>query len=60
MCICGRYQNGLGDLTADIDVASHYASLAAAQSSDEFHKVGAQPIVESDRITDATELVVSD
>ena len=53
-----RYQEGLGGLSKDTDMASHYASLSAAKASEEFHKVGAQPIMESDRITDATELVV--
>lgn len=54
-----RYQEGRGGLGVDVDVAAHYASLAAASSSEEYHRVGGQPIVESDRITDATELVVS-
>jgi hypothetical protein len=53
-----RYQEGYGGLRVDAEVAGHYALLAARFSSVEFHRVGAQPIVESDRITDATEPVV--
>ena len=49
-----RYSNGIG-LIRDPETAAQYGVLASTFSSECFHKKGAQPIVESDRIDDFTE-----
>ena len=49
-----RYHQGLG-VIKDTETACYYGALAAAVSSTEFSRVGGQPILESDRITDSTE-----
>lgn len=48
-----RYKNGLG-VKADEETAAAYLRYPAALTAQEFHRVGAQAIVESDRIDDAT------
>ena len=49
-----RYQHGLG-VIKDVEIAAQYARRASVVSADNFHRVGAQPILESDRINDDTE-----
>ena len=39
----------------NLEVAAQYARRASTVSADNFHRVGAQPILESDRINDDTE-----
>lgn len=53
-----RYHLGIG-LSQDLETASQYAIRAASVSSEAFHRVGGQPIMESDRIDDNTEREVA-
>jgi hypothetical protein len=53
-----RYQHGIG-LPRDMETAAQYAVRAASVSSEAFHRVGGQPIMESDRIDDNTEREVA-
>jgi SEL1 protein len=53
-----RYQNGIGVLR-DPETAAQYAQRAVAVAAEEYHRVGGQPVMESDRITDDTEKVVA-
>jgi SEL1 protein len=53
-----RYQNGIG-LLQDTETAAQYAQRAVAVAAEEFHRVGGQPVMEGDRITDDTEKVVA-
>jgi hypothetical protein len=53
-----RYQHGLGGLEPNLDVSAFYSKVAAITSSDEYFKVGGQPVMENDRINDDTELTV--
>ena len=39
----------------DIETAVFYGALAAAVSSESYHRVGGQPVLEADRIDDRTE-----
>lgn len=55
-----RYQLGLDGVTKDVEMAALYSKMAADISSDEFHKSGGQPIVESDRLDDNSEVQVMD
>jgi hypothetical protein len=48
-----RFKNGMG-VSADEETAVSYLRLPAAQTAQEFHRVGAQAIVETDRIDDLT------
>ena len=49
-----RYQHGIG-VIQDLETAAVYASRAAKIAAVEFHKVGNQPIVEADLLTDDSE-----
>ena len=49
-----RYHHGIG-LPKDIETAAQYAVRASSVSSEAFHRVGGQPILEGDRIDDNTE-----
>lgn len=53
-----RYANGIG-VPKDVETGAYYTSVAASASSIAFHSLGGQPIVEADRINDATEKSVS-
>lgn len=48
-----RFKNGMG-VSADEETAASYLRLPAALTAQEFHRVGAQAIVETDRIDDLT------
>ena len=51
------YSNGFYVNKCD-ETALYYAKIASRISVTEYHKLGAQPIMESDRITDTTEMKV--
>lgn len=53
-----RYLLGIG-LPLDVETAAQYALRASAVSSEAFHRVGGQPIMEGDRIDDDTEKEVA-
>lgn len=49
-----RYRFGLSGLVQDIEAAAHYSLLPVALANQEYHRIGAQPIVQADRINDIT------
>jgi hypothetical protein len=53
----GRYHKGVG-VSMNMETAAQYGVLSSEQSSNEFHRVGGQPVMESDRINDLTERTV--
>jgi hypothetical protein len=50
-----RYEHGIGGVISDIETAAQYSLLPADVASNAYHTVGAQPVVEADRIDDNTE-----
>lgn len=50
-----RYEHGLGGVIVDIEMAAQYSLYPADVASNVFHTIGAQPVVETDRIDDNTE-----
>ena len=60
-CVCplrlagrARYLHGVG-VSADKETAAQYALLALAEVTTEYHRIGGQPVLETDRIDDNTE-----
>lgn len=58
VALAHRYVHGLG-VPRDVETGAYYMSVAATASSIAFHAIGGQPIIEADRINDATEKSVS-
>ena len=53
LALAQRYRYAQGGLQrADSETAAQYLVLPAQRAADEFHRVGAQPLVEADRIDD--------
>lgn len=42
----------------NLEVSAFYSKIAAITASNEYFKVGGQPVMENDRINDDTELTV--
>ena len=57
MALMIRYQRGI-DVIKDYETAAYYSLLAASVSSVAYHAVGGMPLIEKDRVNDATEKVV--
>lgn len=57
LLLAHRYQHGIG-LIQDDETAAHYALLAAAVASEGYHRLGGQPVLQSDRVDDRTERTV--
>jgi hypothetical protein len=49
-----RYEHGIGGVTKDVETALQYSLLPVRKSYDAYHTVGAQPIVEADRLHENT------
>jgi len=45
-----RYEHGIGGIEKDIETAVQYCILPVRKANEAYHTVGAQPIVEADRI----------
>ena len=41
-------------MISDLETSLYYLQLPAKVTNEEFHRIGGQPIVENDRITDKT------
>lgn len=46
MMLSRRYQHQFGGVEKDIEVAALYGQFASKVSSDSFHKIGGQPVLE--------------
>lgn len=46
MMLSRRYHHQLGGLQRDIEIATLYAYYASIVSSDSYHKIGGQPVLE--------------
>jgi hypothetical protein len=55
----GSYEHGIGGVALDFETASQYSLFPAEVASNAYHTVGAQPLIETDRIDDNTEANVS-
>jgi len=55
LALAKRYRSGVKSLDACPEIASLYAQMASVVSAEEYHKVGGQPILEEDKLTDMTE-----
>lgn len=49
-----RYEHGIGGMVKDIETALQYSLIPVRKSHEAYHTVGAQPIVEADRIHENT------